>query len=144
MLELYKLFDLQPVNDESYIPIKGTESTQTKGRKSNKKGTKKIEKETTDVVEATVEETAEQAVTEELSSTRKSKRKAIAAMSAALDDIDNEAMVTKVIKKRSKSVAASVTDGSLITEETVEAMEVDNATKFKKGEKEKKKKHNKK
>ncbi|ORE05741.1 malonyl CoA-acyl carrier protein trans [Rhizopus microsporus var. microsporus] len=136
VLELYKLFDLQPVNDESYIPIKGTESTQTKGRKSNKKGAKKIEKETTDVVESTVEETAEQPATEELSSTP--------AMSAALDDIDNEAMVTKVIKKRSKSVAASVTDGSLITEETVEAMEVDNATKFKKGKKEKKKKHNKK
>ncbi|KAL4211772.1 malonyl CoA-acyl carrier protein trans [Rhizopus microsporus] len=143
VLELYKLFDLQPVNDESYIPVKGTESTQTKGRKSNKKGVRKIEEETTDVVEAIVEETVEQPVTEELSSTRKSKRKAIAAMSTALDDIDDETMVIKVTKKRSKPVATSVADRSLITEETVKAMGVDNETK--KGKKEKKKKkHNKK
>ncbi|CEJ01312.1 hypothetical protein RMCBS344292_15344 [Rhizopus microsporus] len=144
VLELYKLFDLQPVNDESYIPIKGTELTQTKGRKSNKKGAKKIEEETTDVVEAIVEETVERPVTEELSSTRKSKRKAIAAMSTVLDGIDDEAMVIKAIKKRSKSVATSVANGNLITEETVKAMEADNETKVKKGKKEKKKKHNKK
>ncbi|CEG64625.1 hypothetical protein RMATCC62417_01564 [Rhizopus microsporus] len=144
VLELYKLFDLQPVNDESYIPIKGTESTQTKGRKSNKKGAKKIEEETTDVVEAIVEETVERPVTEELSSTRKSKRKAIAAMSTVLDGIDDEAMVIKATKKRSKSVATSVANGNLITEETVKAMEADNETKVKKGKKEKKKKHNKK
>lgn len=144
MLELYKLFDLQPVNDESYIPIKGTELTQTKGRKSNKKGAKKIEEETTDVVEAIVEETVERPVTEELSSTRKSKRKAIAAMSTVLDGIDDEAMVIKAIEKRSKSVATSVANGNLITEETVKAMEADNETKVKKGKKEKKKKHNKK
>jgi UV DNA damage endonuclease len=144
VLELYKLFDLQPVNDESYIPIKGAESTQTKGRKSNKKGAKKIEEETTDVVKAVVEETIEQPVTEELSSTRKSKRKAIAAMSTVLDDIDDEATVSKVTKKKSKSVTTSATDGSLITEETVTAMEVDKEAKVKKGKKEKKKKHNKK
>lgn len=144
MLELYKLFDLQPVNDESYIPIKGTESTQTKGRKSNKKGAKKIEEETTNAVEAIVEETVERPVTEELSSTRKSKRKAIAAMSTVLNGIDDEAMVIKATKKRSKSVATSVANGNLITEEAVKAMEADNETKVKKEKKEKKKKHNKK
>ncbi|KAI9273574.1 hypothetical protein BY458DRAFT_435135 [Sporodiniella umbellata] len=43
VFELYKLYDLQPVNEESYIPVTGIETTQTKGRKSNKRATKKAQ-----------------------------------------------------------------------------------------------------
>ncbi|KAI8383046.1 UV-endonuclease UvdE-domain-containing protein [Blakeslea trispora] len=86
VFELYKLYDLETVNDDVWVPKKGTETLETKGRKSQKAAKKRKEKEEEIKVEKKikVEQISPQNITgmaiestlEQAGGTRRSKRKA--------------------------------------------------------------------
>lgn len=79
VFELYKLYDLSPVNEESYVPVTGTETTQTKGRKSNKRANaKKAKQAKKEEEEETEEEDIEDKELKPVLSMRQSKRNTVA------------------------------------------------------------------
>jgi hypothetical protein len=122
VLELYKLYDLQPVNEESYIPSKGIETTQTKGRKSNKKAAadKKLKEEDDDLSEEEQEaaqdetEIEQSKIIAESSATRRSRRSIKTEL--IMNDVEDKSMTKKTPKKKRKRLAPAGVEPA-VTEE---------------------------
>ncbi|KAG0749729.1 hypothetical protein G6F57_004315 [Rhizopus arrhizus] len=122
VLELYKLYDLQPVNEESYIPSKGIETTQTKGRKSNKKAAadKKLKEEDDDLSEEEQEaaqdetEIEQSKIIAESSATRRSRRSIKTEL--IMNGVEDKSMTKKTPKKKRKQLAPAGVEPA-VTEE---------------------------
>ncbi|KAG1051340.1 hypothetical protein G6F43_006444 [Rhizopus delemar] len=122
VLELYKLYDLQPVNEESYIPSKGIETTQTKGRKSNKKAAadKKLKEEDGDLSEEEQEaaqdeiEVEQSKIIAESSATRRSRRSIKTEL--IMNDVEDKSMTKKTPKRKRKQLAPADVEPA-VTEE---------------------------
>ncbi|KAI8328538.1 UV-endonuclease UvdE-domain-containing protein [Choanephora cucurbitarum] len=95
VFELYKLYNLETVNDDVWVPKKGTETLETKGRKSQKAAKKrkaKEEEEETKSEEVKVEMQEEQLITQP--NKRTSRRSAVAAADLKRKEAEVEAIQT--------------------------------------------------
>ncbi|KAI8374451.1 UV-endonuclease UvdE-domain-containing protein [Radiomyces spectabilis] len=97
VLELYKLYGLGPVDEEAYIPQKGVESKNTKGRKSSKK-----KKPTEEVIEEAVNEVVE------VIETRAQRRKRVCVEETTVS-IKEEEPSTALVKSKKRTTTKNKT-----------------------------------
>lgn len=125
---MYKLFDLETVNDEVWIPQTGTETTQTNGRKSTKSAKKKKAQET-ELKEELLNDDGDYSENIKPTKSRNTTTKSAASTKKRKADLDNEEGEHQVgeeviqVRKTTKRTNAAALAKRKKLEKEVEAIE---------------------